>query len=96
MHRLEDPDSAMHELVVLRPIWFLISEGRTDETYEFKSHRISDWKKLSERLVSLGIMGDQFRTPLNPSIRQSDVMFWRVSGGPSIGPHDAERRQFHG
>ena len=41
---------------------------------------------LSERLVTLGIMGSGLGAPLSSSIRLSTVMLREVLEGPSIGP----------
>ena len=46
---------------------------------------------FTERLASLGIMGDQLRAPLSSSIRYICLMVRGVSGGPQLDAHDAER-----
>ena len=54
-------------------------------------HEYLDWENLdwlSERLVSLGIMGDKLRAPLKPlNTKECSVMY----RGPELGPHDAGR-----
>ena len=54
-----------------------------------------DWEishRLSERLASLGIMGDKLRALLRPLPYDSAVMYGGIQGGLNGGPQNAERR----
>ena len=60
-----------------------------DDQIRYSKYHSITWLQKQQRLMCLGMMGDQLRAPLNPPTHHSTIVL-RGLRGPRMVPHDAE------